>query len=69
MKEEAKYLPSHIANYLIWRARREGLEETMTPMKLIKLVYFCYAWYLTVYDKKLFSEAIEAWSCNTFNIS
>lgn len=59
--EDPKYLPSHIANYLLWRAKKEGLTETMTPMKLIKLVYFCYAWYLTIYDKKLFSEQIEAW--------
>lgn len=59
--EEPKYLPSHIANNLLWKAKKDGLHGSMTPMKLIKLVYFCYAWYLTIYGKKLFSERIEAW--------
>lgn len=59
--EEPKYLPSHIANYILWRAHKENREEDITPMKLIKLVYFCYAWYLTLHEKKLFSEQVQAW--------
>ena len=55
-----KYLPSHIANYLLWRANEEIVKD-MTPMKLIKLVYFCYGWFLTLYNKHLFPEKIEAW--------
>jgi hypothetical protein len=55
-----KYLPSHIANYFLWKARKEDLND-VTPMKLIKLVYIGYAWYYAIYDKKLFAEQIQAW--------
>ncbi len=55
-----KYLPAHIANFFLWKAEEEGVED-MTPMKLIKLVYFSYAWYLAIFNKKIFDEKIEAW--------
>jgi uncharacterized phage-associated protein len=58
--ETLKYLPAHIANYFLWRAKEEQIKD-MTPMKLIKLVYFAYAWNLAIFNKKLFSEKIEAW--------
>jgi len=57
---EAQYEPSHIANYLLWRANKEGIKD-MSPLKLIKLIYFCYAWFLVTYDKPLFEEKIVAW--------
>jgi len=53
-------LPVHIANYFLWRAKKEGVKD-ITPLKLVKLVYFTYAWYYAVYDQKLFAEKIEAW--------
>lgn len=58
--KDDKYLPSHIANYLLWRANKENVKD-LTPMKLLKLVYFCYGWYLTLHGKHLFSEKVEAW--------
>jgi uncharacterized phage-associated protein len=54
------YTPSHIANYILWKAKEDGVKD-ITPMKLLKLVYFSYAWYLATYDKPLFSEKVEAW--------
>lgn len=57
---ESKYLPAHIANYLLWKADNENINN-ITTMKLIKLVYFSYAWNLAMYNEKLFSEHIEAW--------
>ncbi|MEZ5690126.1 MAG: DUF4065 domain-containing protein [Rickettsiales bacterium] len=57
---EPPYLPSHIANYFLWLAKQENVED-LTTMKLIKLVYFSYAWYYALFGKKLFSEKIEAW--------
>lgn len=57
---ETKYLPTHIANFFLWKADEENIKN-LTPLKLIKLVYFAYGWYLAVYDKKLFCEKIEAW--------
>lgn len=62
-KEQPKnceYLPAHIANYFLWLAEQENIKD-VTPMKLIKLVYFGYAWFAAVFDKKLFTEKVEAW--------
>jgi uncharacterized phage-associated protein len=62
-KEQPKnceYLPAHIANYFLWLARQENIDD-VTPMKLIKLVYFGYAWCYAVFDRKLFTEKVEAW--------
>ncbi len=59
-KEESPYLPAHIANYFLWLAKEDDIKD-MTTMKLIKLVYFGYAWYYALFEKKLFSEKIEAW--------
>ncbi len=60
MAIEKEYRPSHIANYLLWKANEEGIKD-ITPLKLIKLVYFCYAWFLAIYGEKLFQEKIVAW--------
>lgn len=59
-KETLKYSASHIANYFLWKAKQDGITN-MTPMKLIKLVYFAYAWNLAIFNKRLFAEKVEAW--------
>jgi uncharacterized phage-associated protein len=61
MTNKEKYTPSHIANYFLWRAWKEGID--ITPMKLIKLIYIAYGWNLVLNDDrpKLFAEGIEAW--------
>jgi uncharacterized phage-associated protein len=49
-----------VANYFLSKS-------SMSPKKLQKLVYFSYAWYITLYTekpdeiKRLFSERPEAW--------
>ena len=40
------YEASHIANYMLDRA--EQAEKSVTPMKLLKLVYIAYGWSLAV---------------------
>lgn len=60
MENKEPYLPVHIANYLLSLADQEGAKD-MTLMKLMKLVYFSYAWYLTLSNEKLFTEEVEAW--------
>lgn len=60
MTSSNKYCPSHIANYFLWKAEEEGFQG-MTPMKLIKLTYFSYAWHLAIFNEPLFKEKIEAW--------
>ncbi len=60
MTQKAPYLALHIANYFLWKAREEGVKD-MTQLKLMKLVYFAYAWNLAIFEKEIFSEIIEAW--------
>jgi uncharacterized phage-associated protein len=53
------YNPSTIANYFIKNYSSSG---ELTPMKIIKLVYISYSWYLTVTNgKKLITELPQAW--------
>lgn len=53
------YTPQHIANYFLDRAATEG--KRLSPLKLVKLVYIAYGWYLALKDQKLFNETVEAW--------
>jgi uncharacterized phage-associated protein len=51
--------PFAIANYFIRKAAETGV--TLTPMKLIKLVYIAHGWYLGLAGKPLLREPVEAW--------
>ncbi|KFN92190.1 Panacea domain-containing protein [Tetragenococcus muriaticus] len=58
---EAKYNVYDIANWFLSK-------ESMTPKKLQKMIYYAYAWYLTIANdpegqvcSKLFDSRIEAW--------
>lgn len=53
------YTPQHIANYFLDQARAE--RRPMGQMKLIKLVYIAYGWYLALKGERLFDEPIQAW--------
>lgn len=48
-----------IANYFIEQAAARG--ETISPMKLQKLVYYAHGWYAGYTDRPLINEAVEAW--------
>ena len=48
-----------VANELLNRAKRDG--DRLTVMQLIKMVYFCHAWMLALYDRPLIQQPIEAW--------
>lgn len=54
------YNPTTIANYFIKRYADKG---NITPMKLIKLTYISYGWYLALTDKeeRLTDESPVAW--------
>lgn len=53
------YSTETIANYFIKKHSEEG---QLTPMKLLKLVYISYGWYLATFgSKKLVSEKPVAW--------
>jgi len=48
-----------IANYFIELAAARG--ESISPMKLQKLVYYAHGWYAGYTERPLINEAIEAW--------
>ena len=48
-----------VANALIERSFAEG--QPLTPLQVIKLVYFCHAWMLGLHGRPLINEPIEAW--------
>ena len=57
--ERAKYTPQQVANYFIAMHKQENINLDL--MKLLKLVYIAYAWYLSRTNEKLFDESIQAW--------
>lgn len=59
------YSAKEIADYFVYLASQknvdEGIAEGVTPLKLQKLLYFAQAVSLSLYNKRLFNEEIEAW--------
>ena len=53
------YSAKAIANYFLDKA--DGERTTLTPMKIIKLVYIAHGWHLALTDKPLIKENVEAW--------
>lgn len=51
--------PKSIANYFLQLAESSG--ETISPMKLQKLVYYAHGWYAGYTGQPLINEAVEAW--------
>lgn len=52
------YNPITISNFFI---QEYGDENSITPMRLVKLVYLSHAWYLGLTGKALIDENPEAW--------
>ena len=48
-----------VANRLIELATEDG--NQLTVMQVIKLVYFCQAWMLGLYERPLIEQPVEAW--------
>lgn len=51
--------PKSIANYFLELAAANG--ESITPMKLQKLVYYAHGWYAGYTKTPLINETVEAW--------
>ena len=49
-----------MANYFLDLAKERG--QTLTPMKVQKLVYFAHGWHLAIKGTPLIDEQVEAWS-------
>ncbi len=56
---EAKYNAITVADELLRLAKRSGI--SLSPMKLMKLVYIAQGWHLAIKDAALFGNKIEAW--------
>lgn len=50
-----------IADWILSKINPET-GDTISPLKLQKLLYYCQAWHLAIFETPLFSEEIEAWA-------
>ena len=57
----AKYNVTEIANFFLSKIDTEK-GDSITPLKLQKLVYYAQAWHYTVFSESLFDDKIEAWT-------
>ena len=55
MKHDARA----VANRLLDLAEEDG--NRLTPMQVLKLVYFCHAWMLAARERPLIEQPVEAW--------
>ena len=53
------YSAKAVANEFLHLAKDEG--RPLTPMQLLKLVYFAYGWYWAIANDRLLDERVEAW--------
>ena len=48
-----------VANYFLHKGQKDGI--SMSPMKLLKLVYIAHGWNLGIHGEPLIRERIKAW--------
>lgn len=51
----------NVADYLLCKVDKSK-GDSITPLRLQKLVYYCQAWHLAYFQKPLFKEDIQAWA-------
>ncbi|WP_298708331.1 type II toxin-antitoxin system antitoxin SocA domain-containing protein [Chitinophaga sp.] len=54
------YTANQIASWFLMHLDADA-GDTISPMKLQKLIYYAQAWHLVMYDEPLFEDRIEAW--------
>ena len=62
MKHDARA----VANSLIEKSQEEG--NLLTPLQIIKLVYFCHGWMLALYKRPLIKQSgsgMAVWASRT----
>ncbi|MBD5387674.1 DUF4065 domain-containing protein [bacterium] len=58
---DGMYLAKEIADWILSRFNTES-GDTISPLKLQKLLYYCQAWHYTIFNEPLFEEDIQAWA-------
>lgn len=51
--------PHEAADWFLHRAKRDN--KSLTPMQVLKLVYFAHGWHLAIHKEPLINEPIQAW--------
>ena len=60
MNNDYKYTSEGICNWFLSKINTEA-GDTISPLKMQKLLYYAQAWHYTAFGLPLFSENIEAW--------
>lgn len=55
------YTSQQIADWILSKINTYS-GDTISPLKLQKLLYYCQVWHYTIFDDILFNERIEAWT-------
>ena len=55
------YTSQQIADWILSQLNSNS-GDTISPLKLQKLLYYCQAWHYTIFNEVLFDERIEAWT-------
>lgn len=55
MKHDSRAVANRIIRLAI------GGSQPLTPLQIIKLVYFCHGWMLAFYGRSLFRDYVQAW--------
>lgn len=59
--DSPKYTPQQIADWFLGTIDREA-GDSLTHLKLQKLLYYAQAWTLSFFDEPLFDEDFQAWT-------
>lgn len=59
VQKPSTYPSLAVANFFVQQSAKTG--TSLTPMKLLKLVYIAHGWSLALFDKPLVSEVVQAW--------
>ena len=61
-----KRTAAHVANYIIFLAEKNKIDN-LTPLKLIKLCYISYAWYLSLKTSNFLVKGLKRGSMVLFS--
>ncbi len=59
-RQRSKHDARSVANYLIVKSL--DASAPLTPLHVMKLLYFSYAWMLAIFERPLFRQQFEVWT-------